>query len=120
MTKRRHERTRPALDPKRAFVRLVWPGLALLGVSAVAVLLAWPPLRRAAGHGSSAPPPLNILLITLDTTRADRIGAYGYAAARTSHLDRLAAEGVRFERTIAPAPITLPSHASLFTGRFPF
>jgi choline-sulfatase len=62
----------------------------------------------------------NILLVTLDTTRADRIGAYGYTRARTAHLDRLAAEGVRFERAIAPAPITLPSHASLFTGRYPF
>lgn len=72
--------------------------------------------RPPAGH---LPPP-NILLVTLDTTRADRIGAYGYSLAKTSHLDRLAAEGVRFNRTIAPAPITLPSHASLFTARYPF
>lgn len=62
----------------------------------------------------------NILLITLDTTRADRLGCYGYAAARTPRLDRLAAEGVRFERVYATAPITLPSHASIFTGLYPF
>src|SRR5437870_6908933 len=60
------------------------------------------------GDQRSADAP-NVLLVTLDTTRADRIGAYGYALAKTPHLDRLAAEGVRFERTVAPAPITLPS-----------
>lgn len=65
-----------------------------------------------------APPP-NILLITLDTTRADRIGAYGYAAARTPVIDQLAKEGVQFERAFAPAPLTLPSHASLLTGLYP-
>ena len=62
----------------------------------------------------------NILLITLDTTRADRIGAYGYARARTPRLDRLAAEGVRFDAAFSPAPITLPAHASIFTGLYPF
>jgi len=62
----------------------------------------------------------NVLLITLDTTRADRIGAYGYAKARTRHLDRLAAEGVRFAQAFSPAPITLPAHASIFTGLYPF
>jgi arylsulfatase A-like enzyme/Flp pilus assembly protein TadD len=69
------------------------------------------PLRRS--------PPRNLLLITIDTLRADRLGCYGYAAARTPNLDRLAAEGVRFDAAIAPAPITLPSHASLLTGRYP-
>jgi arylsulfatase A-like enzyme/lipopolysaccharide biosynthesis regulator YciM len=61
-----------------------------------------------------------VLLVTLDTTRADRLGCYGYAPAKTRHLDRLAAEGTRFETAIAPAPITLPSHSSLFTGLYPF
>jgi arylsulfatase A-like enzyme/Tfp pilus assembly protein PilF len=58
--------------------------------------------------------------VTLDTTRADHLGSYGYAAARTRRLDQLAAEGVRFERAYASAPITLPAHASLFTGLYPF
>jgi arylsulfatase A-like enzyme/Flp pilus assembly protein TadD len=62
---------------------------------------------------------LNLLLITLDTTRADRLGCYGYARAKTRHLDRLAAEGVRFEYALSPAPITLPAHASIFTGLYP-
>jgi arylsulfatase A-like enzyme/tetratricopeptide (TPR) repeat protein len=91
----------------------------MIGAGA-ALLFTVTSLRRAADFRSLTAQPLNILLVTLDTTRADRIGAYGYAAARTSHFDRLAAEGVRFERAIAQAPITLPSHASLFTARFPF
>jgi arylsulfatase A-like enzyme/cytochrome c-type biogenesis protein CcmH/NrfG len=61
----------------------------------------------------------NVVVITIDTLRADRIGAYGYAAARTPVLDAVAAGGTRFDRAYAPAPITLPSHASLMTGRYP-
>ncbi len=64
-------------------------------------------------------PPRNLLLVTIDTLRADRVGCYGYAGARTPNLDRLAAEGVRFENAIASVPITLPSHASLLTGLYP-
>lgn len=62
----------------------------------------------------------NILLITLDTTRADHLGAYGNRRARTPNLDRLAARGVLFERAITAAPLTLPAHASLLTGQYPF
>ena len=62
---------------------------------------------------------LSLLLVTLDTTRADRIGAYGFADIETPHLDRLAAEGVLFEQAQAVAPLTLPAHSSIFTGEFP-
>jgi len=58
----------------------------------------------------------DVLLITLDTTRADRLGCYGHAGARTPWLDRLASEGVRFTNARSAAPITLPSHATLLTG----
>jgi choline-sulfatase len=61
----------------------------------------------------------NLLLVTIDTLRADRVGAYGYQAARTPALDAVAREGVKFDRAYAPAPITLTSHASLLTGRYP-
>jgi arylsulfatase A-like enzyme len=61
----------------------------------------------------------SVLLVTLDTTRADRIGAYGHAKAMTPTLDRLANEGVLFEAAVAPTPITLPSHASILTGLYP-
>jgi choline-sulfatase len=60
----------------------------------------------------------NLVLITIDTLRADHVGAYGYAPARTPALDSLA-HGVRFDRAYAAAPITLPSHATILTGRYP-
>ena len=63
--------------------------------------------------------PVSVLLITLDTTRADRIGCYGRADAGTPAIDRLAARGALFERILAPVPITLPSHTSLMTGSYP-
>jgi tetratricopeptide (TPR) repeat protein len=62
---------------------------------------------------------LNVLLLTLDTTRADRIGSYGHAKARTPNLDAIARNGVRFANAYAPVPLTLPSHASILTGLTP-
>jgi choline-sulfatase len=76
-------------------------------------------IRMSIGPSRSAPRP-NILLITVDTTRADHVGAYGDAMARTPTFDRLASEGVLFERAVSVAPITLPAHVSLLTGRYPF
>ncbi|MHC4698055.1 MAG: sulfatase, partial [Planctomycetota bacterium] len=61
----------------------------------------------------------NVLLITLDTTRADRLGCYGYDAAGTPTMDALAQSGVRFEQAFCQVPLTLPSHASLLTGLCP-
>jgi arylsulfatase A-like enzyme/Flp pilus assembly protein TadD len=61
----------------------------------------------------------NVLLITMDTTRADRIGCYGYRGSSTPNLDALAGAGVRFENAYTAVPLTLPSHASLFTGTLP-
>jgi arylsulfatase A-like enzyme/cytochrome c-type biogenesis protein CcmH/NrfG len=58
-------------------------------------------------------------LITIDTLRADHVGAYGYTRARTPALDGLAKSGAAFEHAYAAAPITLPSHATLLTGRYP-
>ena len=66
------------------------------------------------------PAPANsVLLVTIDTLRADHVGAYGATTARTPVLDTLAREGARFDRAWAPTPITLPSHASLLSGRYP-
>ena len=62
---------------------------------------------------------LNVLLVTLDTTRADRIGAYGWSEAGTPNIDALAAGGVRFARAYCSAPLTLPSHCSILTGTYP-
>jgi arylsulfatase A-like enzyme/Tfp pilus assembly protein PilF len=60
----------------------------------------------------------NILFVTIDTLRADRLGSYGYRLARTPNLDALAAEGVRFGDASSYAPLTYPSHAALLTGRY--
>ena len=82
-------------------------GLAISG----AILLA------ATGCAPSTPPP-NVLLITLDTTRADRLGCYGYEQAETPTLDALAAGGVMFANAHAQVPLTLPSHTGMLTGTY--
>lgn len=78
---------------------LMWSVAALADVAGTAAAL-WP---RSGGLPASAGGPPNVLLVTLDTTRADRLGACGYAAARTPVLDRLARDGVLFERVVAAA-----------------
>ena len=70
-----------------------------------------PPSQTAAAR--------NLVIITIDTLRADHVGAYGYKQGHTPTLDRLAHDGVLFSRAYATAPITLTSHASLMTGRYP-
>ena len=69
----------------------------------------------------SAPSPsrLNLLLVTIDTLRADRLGCYGYSQIETPNLDKVARQGVLFENAVAPAPLTAPSHASMMTGVYP-
>lgn len=78
----------------------------------------------AAGCGredrSAGPPPRHVLLVSIDTLRADALACYGNAEARTETFDRLAGEGVRFQAAIAPSPVTLPSHASMLTGLDPW
>jgi arylsulfatase A-like enzyme/Tfp pilus assembly protein PilF len=98
---------------------LLWVGAGLGAVALVAGAATLLVLRQRPASPLSRPG-LNVLLVTLDTTRADRLGCYGYAPARTRHFDRLAAEGTRFETVVATAPITLPSHASILTGLYPF
>lgn len=98
---------------------------ALIAIAAIALAVAafrtfQPRLLNVGGSApSSTGLPRNVLLITLDTTRADRLGAYGYARARTPNLDALAREGVRFGDATAQAPITGPAHAAMLTGRYP-
>src|SRR5258708_7881723 len=69
-------------------------------------------------HAVSNPSP-NVLIITIDTLRADHVGCYGYKEVRTPNIDRLAADGVRFERAYTPVPVTLPAHTAIFTGAYP-
>jgi arylsulfatase A-like enzyme/Tfp pilus assembly protein PilF len=67
----------------------------------------------------SRPPRVSLLLFTLDTLRADHVGAYGHAGASTPALDGLAARGVRFASAQSAVPLTGPSHATIFTGVYP-
>ena len=63
--------------------------------------------------------PRNLVLVSLDTVRADHLGSYRYAAAQTPRIDALAASGLRFEQATTVVPLTLPAHSSLMTGTFP-
>jgi len=94
------------------FIALIVIGVIV--ISGFFVLKAKNP--RVSLKGASS---FNLLLITLDTTRADHLGCYGYKGARTPNLDRLAGEGIRFSKTYCPAPLTLPSHTSILTGLNP-
>jgi arylsulfatase A-like enzyme/Flp pilus assembly protein TadD len=85
--------------------------LGLAAALAALLLALW--LARAGRE------PPNVLLVTIDTLRADRLGAYGYAAAATPVLDALAARGVRFTTAVAHTPLTAPSHASILTSLLP-
>jgi len=71
------------------------------------------------GGPASKPTARNLVVITIDTLRADHVGAYGYTRARTPNLDALGRGGVLFDRAYAAAPITLPSHATLMSGLYP-
>ena len=69
-----------------------------------------------AGQVKHAP---NVVVITIDTLRADHLGCYGYKQIRTPNIDALAADSVRFERAYTPVPVTLPAHTAIFTGTYP-
>src|SRR5204862_7871334 len=79
-----------------------------------ASLLPW------ASRAFAAPvPPPNVVVITIDTLRADHLGCYGYKQIRTPNIDALASDGIRFERAYTAVPVTLPSHTVIFTGTYP-
>ena len=62
----------------------------------------------------------NVILITIDTVRADHVGCYGATGVQTPTLDALARDGIVFERAISQVPLTWPSHAAILTGTYPF
>lgn len=74
----------------------------------------------AAQETPAAPARPDVVLVTLDTTRADRIGAWGHKDGATDWLDRKAEAGLQFRRAYSVQPLTIPSHASIFTGLWPF
>jgi arylsulfatase A-like enzyme len=75
----------------------------------------------ACGRGSAPPATArNLVLVTIDTLRADRVGAYGSRDVATPHLDQLAREGAFFPEAAVAVPLTRPSHATILTGLDPF
>ena len=98
---------RPSLSPRRLSL-----AVAIVAVAALAAFGWW-------RHHSRSPRPPNLLLVTIDTLRADHVGVYGAATARTPSLDALAARGTRFEQAQSTVPMTGPSHATILTGLYP-
>ena len=90
---------------------LVLTGAVALGLAAAAAFVLRPQVRRERG--------LDVLLVTIDTLRADALGVYGNARSETPWIDRLAREGARFEAAHAQNVVTLPSHANILSGRYP-
>jgi arylsulfatase A-like enzyme len=88
--------------------------------TALRIALAAALLAAACGRGQDAAKRPNVVVISADTLRFDRLNTYGYRARTTSsHLDRLAADGIVFETAITASPWTMPAHMSLFTGLSP-
>src|SRR5690349_1835577 len=103
----------PAARPaQRARTASIAAGAAL-AILVVGALAWW----RFAGSATSDRP--DILLITIDTLRADHVGAYGARSGATPAIDALAARGTRFEWTQTAVPLTGPSHATILTGQYP-
>jgi arylsulfatase A-like enzyme len=103
-------------------VRLTCPVLAgavVLLAAATSGLRAWSEYRAAATLPPPPSAPRNVLLVVWDTVRARNLSLYGHGRKTTPNLERLAARGVHFRHAFATASWTLPSHASLFTGRWP-
>ena len=97
-----------ARAPKRSLVIGAAAAVAIAAVYLLYVRVAPPPLRK-----------LNIVLVTADTLRADRLPTYGYDRVATPHIDALAANGVVFDNAQTVVPLTLPAHSSMFTGTYP-
>src|SRR5258705_2107132 len=85
--------------------------IAAAAIVALAAAGGWRAMHRA--HRP------NLLLVTIDTLRADHVGVYGASTARTPTLDALAARGARFAQAQSPVPMTGPSHATILTGLYP-
>jgi arylsulfatase A-like enzyme/predicted Zn-dependent protease len=107
----------PVTRPRRRWTRVSVIAVVALAFAALAwtvtVRMGW----RAGLLGTRAS--RNVLLVSIDTLRADHVGCYGYRGALTPRLDGLAATGLRFERAATSVPLTLPAHSSLMTGTFP-
>ncbi len=98
------------------FLRRICLTLLIPGVMFIAGCAETPSFQKVKNLDKTT----NVVLITLDTTRADHLGCYGYESANTSNTDRTARSGVLCEKAFAPTPLTLPSHTSILTGLYPY
>src|SRR5436190_10200400 len=120
IAKRSHRGDRARRDGLTACrMRLVLVGIAGLLAAAGTALFVAGRLRPAAPLRLPSTSNQNVLLITIDTLRGDALGCYG-GTARTPNIDALAAAGIRFTFAHAHSVVTLPSHASMLTGTYPF
>jgi arylsulfatase A-like enzyme/Flp pilus assembly protein TadD len=103
---------------KSGRARFLWAAVILAAAAIVLYFVIVRPQAPRAGRVVRRPE-ANVLLITLDTTRPDRLGAYGYPKAVTPEIDRLARDGALFENVYSPVPMTLPAHTSILTGTTP-
>src|SRR5437867_6126317 len=94
-------------NPFRHFIRLL-------------TLVTAMPLALFASSPHASKPRPNVILITIDTVRADHVGCYGAKNVQTPTLDSLGHDGIVFERAIAQVPLTWPSHTVILTGTYPF
>ncbi|MCL6583010.1 MAG: sulfatase-like hydrolase/transferase [bacterium] len=92
-------------------------GIEKIFLSLCLLLFLFPSSSLSTPQNKKSPP--NLMVITVDTLRADRLGCYGYKRIKTPQIDALASEGVLFEWAFTPTPTTLPAHASIFTGTYP-
>jgi len=109
----------PAPGTFRSLFRKILSVTAFLFVLAVLGSVAVRSTRLVKREESGWTGKYNVLLITVDTLRADHLGSYGFSQAETPSMDRLASDGVLFERAETSAPITLPAHVSILTGTYP-
>ncbi len=111
--------TRNSTPWQSAAVRAVVGGALVLALGYVGYLFWSAPASAPDINALRGDRQMSVVLVTLDTTRADRIGTYGFEDIETPVFDRLAEEGVTFLRAYSPTPLTLPSHTSLMSGTFP-
>jgi arylsulfatase A-like enzyme/predicted Zn-dependent protease len=113
------------VPPKRSTPILLLGTLVLAAIAAYFIFAGVLSRKSGAAReirkllGAVNPRDLNVLFFTLDTTRADHLGCFGDTDIATPHIDALAAQGFLFRNATSQAPLTLPSHSSIFTGTYP-
>ena len=113
---RRHWQRALELSPRMFAASVAYICVAALGVN----FITW--RQETAAWGALPSPPAgapNIVLVILDTVRADHLSVYGYERKTSPYLESLAAGGITFDNAVAPSSWTLPSHVSILTGRYP-